>query len=392
MNRIILFIIAVFACCRLSAQGKEKQIDTSINHTRRIIPIEKAELLKNIDMIANMQYGLLSDFNNGEYTDSKFSMNQFRLEIKGKVFDKVYFRFRDRYTRNTTPQSVDNISYSTDLAYIAVDVSPKVTIALGKMCAAWGGYEFDMNPIDIYAYNDIVEYADNFLSGAQVEWKAAKNHSFTFQLMNSRTQSFQQIYGTIPGIEESKFPAAIVGNWTGKFADGKFQTIWSYSIFTEAKKRQMYYTALGNQFHAKNLTIQYDFKLSREGLDRKGIVSSIVPKSYYPYAVDDAMYIEHWLRGEYFFTPKWSASLIGMVSDAYWTANPDPNKDNHLRTAWGIIPSVEFYPFKDFNLKFFASYVGRFYNYSDYSKTKFGSVNSTTGQFTIGFISPLVIL
>jgi hypothetical protein len=34
------------------------------------------------------------------------------------------------------------------------------------MCADWGAWEFDWNPIDIYEYSDIVEYADNFLSGA----------------------------------------------------------------------------------------------------------------------------------------------------------------------------------------------------------------------------------
>jgi long-subunit fatty acid transport protein len=33
------------------------------------------------------------------------------------------------------------------------------------MCADWGAWEFDWNPIDIYEYSDIVEYADNFLTG-----------------------------------------------------------------------------------------------------------------------------------------------------------------------------------------------------------------------------------
>ncbi|WP_162915381.1 hypothetical protein [Paraflavitalea soli] len=54
-----------------------------------------------------------------------------------------------------------------------------------------------------------------------------------------------------------------------------------------------------------------------------------------------------------------------MVDFASWRDNPDPNKDNKLRTAWGYIPAVEYFPFKDLNLKFFVSFVGRVYRYTD---------------------------
>ncbi|MEX6691097.1 porin [Danxiaibacter flavus] len=390
--RIPLLIASILQVIVASSQI-EKQIDTSINHTTPIIPTEKVELLKNIDVIANMQYGFNNDFQDGKYVGSAFSMNQFRLEIKGKVYkDKVYFRFRDRYTKSTQPQSVDNISASTDLAYIGVNLSPKVSMQFGKMCADWGGYEFDANPIDIYAYNDIVEYADNFLSGVQLGWQLTKNHSLTFQILNSRTKTFDELYDSIPGVKQSKFPAAWVANWRGNFANGMFQTLWSASVFTEAVDKEMHYIALGNQLLLKKWTIQYDFKWSKEGLDRKTIVTGIVPDSYDPYAAMDVAYIEHWLRFTYQFAPKWTVSGIGMVSDAYWYGNPDPHKDSHLRTAWGFIPSVEFYPFKNFNLKFFGTYIGRTYKYTDYSKKEFGSADTHTGRISIGFISPLVVL
>jgi hypothetical protein len=35
---------------------------------------------------------------------------------------------------------------------IRVDVSPKFSISAGKLCADFGGIEFDLNPIDIYEY------------------------------------------------------------------------------------------------------------------------------------------------------------------------------------------------------------------------------------------------
>ena len=70
-------------------------------------------------------------------------MNSSDWRFKGKVHDKVYFRFRDRYTRAQTSESVDGISRSIDLAFIRVDVSDKFSISAGKMCADWGAYEFD---------------------------------------------------------------------------------------------------------------------------------------------------------------------------------------------------------------------------------------------------------
>jgi len=178
---IMAFCILFTVCVTAQMQ---KQSDTSINHSARIIPVDKANLLKNVDFIANMQYANNSNFENGTYTGSAFAMNQFRMEIKGLVFDSnVFFRFRDRYTRDPLPQTVDNINHSVDMIFVGVNLSSKVSVAFGKMCADYGGYEFDANPIDIYQYNDIVEYADNFLTGAQISYSPVKSQQFTFQVL-----------------------------------------------------------------------------------------------------------------------------------------------------------------------------------------------------------------
>ena len=121
----------------LMAQVKERQAgDTTYYKT--LIPEAKQGLLKNMSMIANMRFAERNEFVDGEHTKSRFTNEQFRLEIKGKVHDKVYFRFRDRYTRAQTSESVDGISRSTDLAFIRVDVNNKFSIAAGKLCADWG--------------------------------------------------------------------------------------------------------------------------------------------------------------------------------------------------------------------------------------------------------------
>ena len=110
------------------------------------------------------------------------------------------------------------------MAYVRFDLSDKWQLSVGKMCADWGGIEFDLNPIDIYEYSDIIEMADNFLTGAGVYYQANDNHGFAFQLLDSRTGTFEELYDTVPDVKASKVPLALVFNWRGNFFDGKFMT------------------------------------------------------------------------------------------------------------------------------------------------------------------------
>lgn len=384
----------------LLAQKQERQVGDTTRY-KTLIPEAKQGLLKNVSMIANMNYAFRNEFVDGEYTQSRFRNEQFRLEIRGQVHEKVYFRFRDRYTRAQTSESIDNLSRSVDLAYLRFDISSKFSISAGKMCADWGAWEFDWNPIDIYEYSDIVEYADNFLTGVGFTYTPSNRNQWTFQILDSRTKTFNELYGEQPNFEESKAPLAFVANWRGSLLDGKIKTIWSYSLFNEAqevdggKSANMNYIALGNEFNFEKFRFIYDFKWSDEDLDRTTIVSETVPDDLYPYALANTQYIGHWAHFLYRLSPKVNLTFIAMLDVAKWKGSDvDPENttgEEKIRDAWGFIPAVEYYPWSDLNIKFFANWVGRRYEYSDYAKDRLGAVDYTTGRFTIGFISPLGI-
>ena len=382
------------------AQKVEQQTgDTTYYKT--IIPEAKQGLLKNMSMIANMQFALRNEFVDGDYTQTRFKNEQFRLEFRGDVTDKVYFRFRDRYTRAQTSESIDNISRSTDLAYIRVDASDKLSISLGKMCADWGGFEFDYNPIDIYEYSDIIEYADNFLTGAGVSYSVTPQHQFTFQVLDSRTKTFTELYGPQPNFTEAKAPLALVLNWRGSLFGGKVKTIWSYAKHVEAhnitedKNANMDYIALGTEVTLGKLVVAYDFKVSNEDLDRTTIVSNTIPDDLYPYSVENTQYIGHWAHIHYRVSDRVNLSFQAFLDVANWTDDElDPQKpdgEDKIRDAWGFIPTFEFYPWDDLNFRFFVNYVGRTYTYSDYAKSRFGAVDNNTGRYNIGFVTPLGI-
>ena len=388
MKTRLIFLIFLFSSIYIYSQ--ERQSADTAKYISKI-PGEKQNLLKNVDMFANTQVSFRNDFYNDEFLGSKFKIEQFRLEIKGFVHKDIFFRFRHRYTSTFEPQTIDKIIKGVDFAYFRFNLGEKFKLTFGKTYADWGGIEFDINPINIYEYSDIIEMADNFLTGAEIHYQASNNNSFGFQVLNSRTGTFEEIYDTIPDVVASKVPLAFVVNWRGKFFNGKVHTNWSYSIFTEAENNFKNYIALGQQFVSKYIDIAYDYKISMEQIDRTGIISNEIPDNLYNYSVKNTMYQSHWTRITYKMNKKWHFSLDAFVDFADWKDDLDPLKtEDRFRTTYSIVPTIEFFPW-DYDLKFFIAYVGRYYQYSDYVKNRpeLELKDYSTGRAMFGIISPL---
>ncbi|HEU4788758.1 MAG TPA: porin [Flavobacterium sp.] len=372
----------------------QKQIQEGKAVVAPLIPTSKLSLLKDVDVIFNTRMAFDNYFVDNDHVNSLFSVNQFRFEVKGKIHDKVSFRFRNRYTKIADPNTVDNISRSVDMAYLTIDIAPQTKLSFGKMIGDWGGYELLMNPIEILSYNSINDKADNFLVGAALSYSLNDHkNKFNLQLLNSRTKTFQEQFGTTvpPGITATKTPLAAVGNWKGSFFDGKLETTYSYSYFIDAENTNRNFISLGNKYKSNKLVLYYDFQFSKEDLDQKGVVSNII-KSKNSYAAQDVSYVENWIRAEYQIRPKVNLLLTLMNDNSYWNGNPDINKDHHLLASYGIIPTVEYFPFADFNMKFYVGYVAKKCNYSAYAENNFNAADGTTGQLSFGIIAPLLVL
>ena len=104
------------------------------------------------------------------------------------------------------------------------------------------------------------------------------------------------------------------------------------------------------------------------------------------------------LHVNYRFHPAWNLFAKGMYENegVYKTNSMDvfnasgdqvgiTLKEGKYRTALGYIGGVEYYPFKDRNLHFFATYVGRNYLYTAKAK-RFGAEDYNTNAFQVGFI------
>jgi hypothetical protein len=356
-----------------------------------IISIEKKNLLENINITFDMRTEFQAyTFRGGDryYNGIQFENGFTALGISAKLHERVNFRFRNRFNKGSDVQSLDQLGSNIELAYIDIKASPSLDIILGKTYAFYGGYEYEFKAMDVLEYNDIQSNALAFVTGAGITYTPLKDHKFGFQVLNSRTMLYDDIYGDVvaENIQEPDWPVAIVGNWRGSFFDGKIQTIYSLSYSNQVKKRGTYFFTLGNKYQNQNLTLMYDFNYSYEEVDTKGIVTTILADEA---VAEDALYIENWLRAEYRFSSKFKGLLSLMTSSAYGNVT---SANNHLRTSYGMVPTLYYSPFKNIDIRFFLAYIGRYYDYSNYAVEQLDAANYNRNEVRLGIIAPLLLL
>ena len=383
MKKSILF--GMMLCMALTANAQQDKMAAEGEESlfEKVTKIEKKQ--DNFHFLLNLNNSFDVNQGDGDFQSAKFNMRQIRIEAKGNINKTFSFRWRQRLNRNNSPahDGLDNMPASSiDVAGIGVKTSDVFSMFLGKQCAAYGGIEFDLNPIEIYEYSDMVDYMSNFMTGANFQFQLHPNHQLQLQVLDSRSASMEDMYGE--GYEQSKVPLLYTVNWNGNFG-GVFNTRWSYSIMSQAKGYQSHYVALGNELTIDNFDAFFDVMYMREGIDREGIVSGIVGNNALGGHQNDAEYLSFVLKAQYRFNPKWNVFVQGMLENEGFSKANGAIEKGKYRTAYGYFAGLEFYPLKNSNLHFFLTYVGRHYTYTDRAKV-YGVDDYSTNRISLGYI------
>jgi hypothetical protein len=383
-----MLLLGVLLCMT----GVRAQQDGEMRSSKSLFE-EVTDIKKKTDkfnFFLNMNGSFDNQFTDGTHDISKFNMRQFRIEAKGKINDWLSYRWRQRLNRpNTGSGNIDNLPTSIDVAGIGVKVTDDFSMFIGKQCAAYGGIEFDLNPIEIYEYSDMIENMSNFLTGVNFAYNLSDNHQLQLQILNSMNTTFANTYnlGTT-GVKQSQAPLVYTLNWNGSYFNNAFKTRWSASLMNEAKGKNVYYYALGNEFTQGKFNMFFDFMYSNEELDRNGIMSTITNSGKYGNAVN-AQYMSLVTKLNYRFAPRWNAFVEGMYETAALKNDLTGFSKGKYRTSYGYFAGVEYYPMES-NLHFFLTYVGRNYIYTNAAKV-LGShnFNYNTERVSLGFIYQL---
>lgn len=382
----LMFIALILGCVQgLNAQSTPNEKTLFERVTKMEKKVDWFHLYMNMQGTFNLYFNYGNEYNG--LSEASFKMNQLRLEAKGNITPWLSYRWRQRINRgNDGSGNIDNLPTSIDIAGIGVRLSDKFSLFAGKQCAAYGGIEFDLNPIEIYEYCDMIEYMSNFMTGLNIAFQPCDNHQIQLQILDSRNGSIEATYGDLAsaGVEDGRAPLLYTLNWNGSFFDNAFKTRWSASVMSEAAKKQMFYYALGNQLTLGDFNMYFDFMYSNEEIDRKGIITGILgtPDGHNMF---NAQYTSLVAKFNYRFAPKWNAFVKGMYETASLSKDTDGFEEGKYRTSYGYLGGIEYYPMEDSNLHFFCTFVGRSY---DFTK-RAGLDNYNTQRLEVGFIYQL---
>lgn len=327
---------------------------------------------------------------------TKFANKQLRLEIKGNLTDKLYYRLRHRLNKATDAKGEDNFAKATDIMMVGYNFNDKLSISGGKMCQIWGGFEFDENPMYIYQYSDMVDYMDNFMAGVTVSYKPIPTQEIAVEISNSYNGKFADEYGDeavvvnndeAQALQKSKNPLTYIINWNGSFFDGKLNTRWAWGLQTQAKGKYSRMLTLGQQLNLPKFQWYFDYMGAFDDLDRLKIATNELGGAF----VDDegnalgnvylgkVHYNSFITKANWQFAPSWNLMLKGMYETASVTKM---EQFKNYRKSFGYMGSIEYYPAKQQDFRLFLAYVGRKYDYS----TKCGLKDYNTDRIELGFM------
>ena len=315
------------------------------------VPPEEMEnpLRKKFNMYFNFQTSLDAEKKGENDLNTKFQARQLRLEVRGDLTERIFYRFRHRLNKSNAAVSLDNLATATDMMYAGFRLNEKWSATVGKMCQAGGGYEFDRNPMNIYEYSDFLENMDNFMLGAMITYAPNPNHEFNLQITDVRNSNFADLYATATAtIKESNTPLAYIFNWNGNLLDGLVQTRWGAGLQSEADGYTNALVMLGTKLNLPKFQVFLDYMMANDQLDRL----KFTPRSKAE-VVKDAKYNSFVLKAEYQPAPEWNIFAQGL----YETANS--SLANNEFKGIGYFAGVEYLPFKEQDLRFFLAYIGR---------------------------------
>ena len=325
---------------------------------------------------------------------TKFANKQLRLEIKGNLTDKLYYRLRHRLNKATDAKGEDNFAKATDIMMVGYNFNDKLSISGGKMCQIWGGFEFDENPMYIYQYSDMVDNMDNFMAGVTVSYKPIPTQEIAVEISNSYNGKFADEYGDeavvvnndeAHALQKSKNPLTYIINWNGSFFDGKLNTRWAWGLQTQAKGKYSRMLTLGQQLNLPKFQWYFDYMGAFDDLDRLKIATNELRDAFVGGDAPGNVYLGkvHYnsfiTKANWQFAPSWNLMLKGMYETASVTKM---EQFKNYRKSFGYMGSIEYYPAKQQDFRLFLAYVGRKFDYS----TKCGLKDYNTDRIELGFM------
>ena len=378
-----MFLSVMGAFAQEDLQGQINQLKAELEQIKQAqsMPVTSPEGINPIDkrfniLYFNFQSSLDAEKAKDQDMTTKFKARQLRLEVRGNITDRIFYRFRHRLNKSNAGVDLDNLAKATDMLYAGFHIDDKWALTVGKMCQAWGGYEIDLNPMNIYEYSDFIENMDNFMLGGMITYAPNANHEFNLQVTDVRNDNIKNIYGDATHLKQSNVPLTYIFNWNGSFFDNILQTRWGVGLQSEAEGYNNTMVMLGTRVALPRFQAFLDYMRADEQLDRLCYTPQSKIKDAQGHDViqelKDTKYNTFVLKAEYQPIP----SLNLFAQGIYETA--ESNLAGNKMTGLGYYGGVEYLPFPSQDLRFFLAYVGR--------SREVSNITNSTNRVSLGMM------
>ena len=325
-------------------------------------------------------------FSDGKFDEMSFKMNRVRLEIYGRLNDKLSYHFRQSFSSYNNVNTVENLPSSIEYANLKWRFNDKFDLVVGKQFLAVAGYEGYVNGLLVREFSEFNNNFAIFQTGLKGSVYLNPNQHLYFQVANQKTG----LEGGLPtGVEPSKFPLLASACWMGWFADGAVNLQYSASAGQLAKGKNIYYLMCGNIYEKGPVLAYLDVLYQRSGLDNQLRISSLSP--YTPLA-QNVQYLTLIGNVDYRFSPKWNGYLKGAYETAGVYEQNGLYAEGRVMTAWNAQACMEWFPFtEDKGFKVFAHYVYKGFDLTDNAKA-LGATKPHTQRISLGiqYIIPVL--
>ena len=391
---LLVTLITTLLGLTAMAQGHNTRMggedDDTESLAARIFNLEKKTDAFNFHI--NFASSLMAeDGKHGEW-DTRFICRDLRLDIKGDITPRVFYRLRHQFNMSQTAKGLDRFAKATDIMMVGYRSSSKVEIAAGKLCQIWGGFEYDQNPMEIYRYSDMVEMMDIFMAGAMVSYHPTPSHEIALQVTNSYNDTFNEEQGDDPHVLNdinaqperlirSRAPLTYILNWNGNLFNDQLQTRWAWGIQTQAKHKYSRMWTLGQQLNLPNYQLYFDYYGEWDDVDRLHYATIDLLDHFTSGSFHMGKVHSHTLvaKMNWQFAPKWNLMLKGT----YETTSVARMQELHnYRKSIGYLGSIEYWPVPKNDFRIFLAYLGHTYNFNKYSNLD----DCSTNRVELGFM------
>lgn len=401
----LLLLISIFIAANAAAQNpktliREDELPTVVERI-----IERRDSIRNdgykirkIKAHINLEFAGSANayFTAGKFDEASFKMNRVRLEIYGRLHDKLSYHFRQSFNKYSNPYSVDNMSSSIEYANIKWHVGERFDLVAGKQFLAVAGYEGYVNGLLVREFSDFNNNFEIYQTGLMGVLRLHPDHHLMLQVTNNRNSSDNEmyLYGFPEGLESTRFPLLGTVNWNGWFADKTVHLMYSASAGQLAKGKNVYYLMCGNIYEKGPVLAYLDVLYSRSAIDSQQRITTLQGQSrgILPVTAQNTQYLTFIANVDYQFHPKWNAYLKGVYETAGVYEANGPFAAGRYLTTWNAQACVEWFPFtEDKGFKVFAHYLYKGHKLAE-NAIALGAVMPHTQRISLGiqYIIPVL--